>query len=247
VPQRAVTGDIGGYIVTHRIPFYIRQVVGQFGYGEATLSPYAICLWYLLCLAVVVPVLVWAGWRVRLVVAGLAAFCLAFLVALDWHFAPLSGWFAHGRYAMPMGVGVVLLAAVAWPSAGRTAGPPGGVATRLRSVVTRSRWLAPALVVATLPVHLYALARVITRFSSGMDASLNPFAGQWRPVLGPVVPMLAAAAGLAALTVVSWFTQRDADASPGTVSGESDNGCVTPIGQSASRVTKASTTDAASL
>jgi hypothetical protein len=167
------------------------------------------------------------------------AFCLALLVALDWHFAPLNGWFAHGRYAMPTGVGVVLLAALAWPSDGRATRPWGRLA--------RSRWLLFALVVGTVPVHLYALARVMTRFSSGLDASLNPFAGQWRPVGGPVVPLLVAVAGLAALAVMSFVTQRKGFASPGTVSGELDNGCVTPIGQSASRVAEASTTDAASL
>nr|WP_275941256.1 DUF2142 domain-containing protein [Planosporangium flavigriseum] len=228
VPQRVVHGDLAPHIVTDRVPFYVRQVVGQFGYGETTLSPYAICLWYLLCLAVVVPALVRGGRRLRLTIAGLGVFCLAMLVALDWHFAPLSGWFSHGRYAMPTGVGIVLLAALARP-------------------VRRPHWLPAALVVATLPVHLYALARVMTRFSSGMDASLNPFAGGWHPAGGAVTPLLVAVLGFVALAAVGWITQRSAYASPGTVLGEPDNGCVTPIGQSASRDTKASTTDAASL
>jgi hypothetical protein len=238
VPERGVGGDIARQIVTDRMPFYVRQIVGQFGYGETTISPYAICFWYLLCLAVVIPALVWGGWRLRLVLAGLVGFCLALLVALDWHFAPLNGWFAHGRYALPTGVGVVLLAALAWPS--------DGLGTRPWNGVAHSRWLALALVVAAAPVHLYALARVMTRFSSGIDASLNPFAGQWRPVGGPVVPLLVSVVGLAVLAILSLVTQGSGFPSPGTVSGELDNGCVKPIGQSGSGVTKASTTDATS-
>jgi hypothetical protein len=238
VPARAVGGDIARQIVTDRMRFYAQQIVGQFGYGEATISRFAIGFWYLLCLALVIPALVRGGWRLRGVLAGLVGFCLALLVALDWHFAPLNGWFAHGRYAMPTGVGIVLLAAFAYPS--------GGAETRLARL-WRSPWLAPALVVATAPVHLYALARVMTRFASGMDASLNPFAGPWRPVAGPAVPLLVMVVGLAALVVVSLVTHRNVNQRPGTVFGELDNGCVTPIGQSASTVTGASTTNAASL
>jgi hypothetical protein len=100
--------------------------------------------------------------------------------------------------------------------------------------------------VATLPVHLYALARVMTRFSNGLDAPLDPFTGQWHPVGGPAVPLLVAVFGVAVLAIVSLVTQGSGFASPGTVSGELDNGCVSPLGQSAGRVTKTSTTDAGS-
>jgi hypothetical protein len=230
VPERAVGGNVAHQIMTVRVPFYLHQIVGQFGYGETTVSPYAIDFWYLLVGAVVIPALVWGGWRARLVLAGLAAFCLALLVALDWHFAPLNGWFAHGRYALPAAVGVVLLAALIRPSDG----------------VARLRWLPLALVAATVPVHLYALARVMTRFQSGLDASLNPFVGQWHPVGGPVVPLLVAVVGLAALVVLALITQSSALGSPGTVSGELDISSVQPIGQSAKRVMKPSTTDATS-
>jgi hypothetical protein len=237
LPTRAVSGDIAHKIVADRVPFYLHQVVGQFGYGETTISPYAIYFWYLLWLAVVVPALIWGGWRLRLVLVGLAVFSFAVLVALDLRYAPLSGWFAQGRYALPTAVGIVALAALARPS--QRARPA-------MTAVIRSRWYVVVLVTATVPVHLYALARVMTRYQSGLDASLNPFAGSWRPVGGPAVPLLVAAVGLAMLTVVSLVTPGSALASPGTVSGELDNGCVTPFGQSASRVTKASTTDATS-
>nr|WP_277349631.1 DUF2142 domain-containing protein [Planosporangium thailandense] len=255
VPGHAIHGDIVRQIVSTRIPFYVKQIVGQFGYGEIVMSPYLVLLWYLLCLAVVVPALVWAGWRLRLVAAGLLAFCAVLLVALDLRYAPRSGWFAQGRYAMPTLAGVVLLAALAWQRGGLAGGPPDGPPAGRWGRLARSRWPVVALVGFTAPVHLYALARAMTRFSAGLDASLNPFAGSWRPVAGPAVPLAAAVVGLAVLVAVarstalassSFTTYRGGELAPGTVSGELNNGSVTPIGQTASRATKASTTDAGS-
>ncbi|MGC9667105.1 DUF2142 domain-containing protein [Planosporangium sp. 12N6] len=251
ISERAVPGDLTGRILTERVPFYVHQIVGQFGYGEVTISRYAIYLWYLLLCAVVVGALVRGGWRLRLVLAGLLAFCAAFLVALDVHFAPLSGWFAQGRYALPTAVGVVLLAALAWPAervAGRFPEPaPGRFAERVAGALAAvGPRLALGLVAVTVPLHLYALARVMTRFESGLDASLNPFAGSWRPATGPAVPLLAAVAGLAVLLAVMLITERSVTAAPGTVSGELDNGSVTPVRPGANRGTETSTTDTAS-
>ena len=112
VAGRGRTGDIMAQILDSRIRFYVHQIVGQFGYGETTMSRYAIYLWYLLVLVVVVPALVWGAWRLRLVLAGLVAVSLVFLVALDRYFAPRNGWFAQGRYMLPVLAGVLVLAAV---------------------------------------------------------------------------------------------------------------------------------------
>ncbi len=226
VPDRAISGNILRQIAMDRWHFYVNQVVGQFGYGEVTISRYAIYLWYALWLVVLVPALIRAGWRLRLVLAGLAAFCLAVVVALDLRFAPLSGWFAHSRYVLPTAVGIVLLA-VAYGRA------PSG------------RWLPLALVAVTVPIHLYALARVLNRFRAGLDAPLDPFGGGWHPAGGPLLPLLLAVAGLAVLLGLS-YTERDVRGLRVTLAQGPDNGIVTSNGQSASVVTKASTTDAAS-
>ena len=232
VPERAIHGDIAKLIATNRLLFYVHQIVGQFGYGETTISRYAIYLWYLLVAAVVLPALVWGGWRLRLVLAGLTAVCFAMLVALDYHFAPQSGWFAHGRYAMPAGVGLVLLAA-------RFAGGP----PRLTSI-TGSRWFPIGLVLATVPVQIYALARVLTRYESGIDASLNPFAGRWHPAGGAAVPLVVLAIGLGALLLVVIVTNGDVIAQPVTATPASDDRSVTPVVQSATLADQTSTTDA---
>jgi hypothetical protein len=229
VQARAIHGDIGKQIATNRLPFYVHQIVGQFGYGETTISRYAIDFWYLLVAAVVVPALIWGGWRLRLVLAGIVAFCFALLVALDYHFAPQSGWFAHGRYAMPTGVGLVLLAALF------TGGP-----SRWREV-TRNRWFAVGLVAATAPVQLYALARVLTRYESGIDAPLNPFTGSWHPAGGAALPLLVLAVGLLLVVTV---TNSNLSERPVTLSGGLDNGSVTPVAHSATLADQTSTTDA---
>ena len=228
VPARGIAGNIWSRLATERVPFYVKQVVGQFGSrGNTTISPLAVTWWYLLWLAVVVPALLRGGRRLRLVVAGLAAFCLALLLALDVWFAPRSGWFAHSRYVLPTAVGIVLLAAV-----GARRVPP--------------RWFTIGLVAATAPVHLYALARAMTRFQVGLDAGLDPFGGDWHPVGGSVLPLAAMALGVVALITVV-VTHRDVITPRVNLSEPRDNGIVTPNGQSASGVTKASTTDATSI
>jgi hypothetical protein len=175
------TGRILRGLVTDRAEFYLRQIVGQFGYGETTVSPVMIALWYLMCAVVVVPVLWAATWRVRAALIGMGVACFAILAALELHFAPLVGWYAHGRYIMPLGVGIVLAAAAI-----------GRLPDRA----------ALALVVLTVPLDLYALARVMTRFQVGIDAGLHPFGGSWHPPVGSVVPLLACLVGGLLLTVI---------------------------------------------
>jgi hypothetical protein len=109
----------------------------------------------------------------------------------------------------------------------------------------RSRWLSVALVAATVPVHGYALARVMTRYQSGIDAPLNPFAGHWLPPGGPLLPLMTLTLGLAALVALSIVTESKVPIAVVNLSGGLDNGSVKPTGRRAERATKSSTTDAA--
>jgi hypothetical protein len=182
-------GDVLRGLVERRFTFYVTQIVGQFGYGETTMSPLAVLLWYVLVAAVVLPAVWRAGWRVRAAVALLVVAGFGMLVALELHFVPTAGWFAHGRYALPVLVGAVLIAAAA------DARPSLGAA---------ARWWPTALVVATAPVHLYALVRVLSRYRHGIDASLAPFGGAWAP---PVPAGLALVAVLTGVVMVALTTQ----------------------------------------
>jgi hypothetical protein len=181
-------GGILGEIATERGEFYVRQIVAQFGYGETLVSSAMIGAWYLLVAALVVPVLWLGGRRLRLVVIGIGATCAVFLVGLELYFVPIHGWFSQGRYAMPLGVGVVLVAAAyAEPLSARLG--------------RREGLLAAAVALATLPLDLYALARVMTRYQRAIDAGLDPFGGSWQPAAGPLVPLAACVAGALLLTV----------------------------------------------
>ena len=181
------TGTLLREVATVRVRFYLQQIVGQFGYGEAGISRLAIALWYALWAVPVLAVLWTAARRVKLVLVGLAVFCGALLVGLELRYAPVVGWSQHGRYVLPTAVGIVLVAA--WYA-------PPALAGR--------RWLPLALVAATVPVHGYALARTMTRYQAGLGAPLDPFGGVWTPPGGPLVALATAGAGLALLAALVW-------------------------------------------
>ncbi|WP_433081700.1 DUF2142 domain-containing protein [Dactylosporangium sp. CA-052675] len=194
VPGRPVpptsTGAILSDIAHGRAEFWARQIVGQFNYGETTISIAVIGLWYLLCAALVLPALVLGDRRLRLGVGAAFLGSAALLVALELYFAPKVGHFAHGRYVMPLGVGVILLAPLA---------------VGYSAWLSASPWRERAVHVAaalTVPMQLYALARVMTRFGRGISAGLNPFGGAWTPPLGSLVPLLCALVGAALLGVI---------------------------------------------
>jgi len=193
--RHGTAGELLHQIYAERVEFYLHQLVGQFGYGETTISDYAIDAWYALWALLVLPALLWAGWRVRLVLAGLAAFSAALLLGLELHFAPLVGWTQHGRYVLPAAVGMVLVAAAA-ASGGRSA------AAAAREALAGQRWFAVGLAAATVPLHGYALTRVMTRYQIGIDAPLNPLHGSWLPPGGPLLPLALLALGLVALVTL---------------------------------------------
>ncbi|HEX6498572.1 MAG TPA: DUF2142 domain-containing protein [Micromonosporaceae bacterium] len=199
-PTRAMHLTLGAelsHIAVHRIPFYIVQMVGQFSYGEITISSYAVAVWYLLVAALVVPGLILARARVRLVAAGLVVICLGILIGLELVFVSRLGWYAHGRYVLPTLVGVPLIAAAA-----------SGYRHRL-AARGRLRAFATGVAVLVVPLHAYALAAVMTRFQVGSASALDPLAGQWSPPLGPVPPLLADLAGAVLLAVLAWrFADR---------------------------------------
>jgi Predicted membrane protein (DUF2142) len=168
-------------VLTERVPFYVDQFVGLFGYGEVGTPRFARPLWYLLVAAVALTGAVLGGRRVVLPQLWLLATGLLFLGGLDFFFISRIGWFAQGRYALPALAGVVLIPAAALD----------GVFDRVRAL----RWMVPAAGGLLALLHLYVLARVMTRFARGIGAALDPFGGRWHPPLGSWPPLLAALAG----------------------------------------------------
>jgi hypothetical protein len=179
-------------IVTQRIPFCLKQMIAQFSYGETNVSPVVVVGWYLMIGLIVLAALRSAAGRARLAVIGLGVACIGMLAALDLHYLPKYGWFSQGRYAMPAAVGVLLFATVA----GRFEDRRGRVTLTVAAL--------------TVPLQVYTLAAVMTRFQVGFGAQLNPFGGFWQPAAGPVVPLAALLVGtiLLASTAAAATTSR---------------------------------------
>jgi Predicted membrane protein (DUF2142) len=196
--QHLSLGQIGRSVISSRLPFWTNQLVGQFSYGETTLPSWFIVTWYALIAGLVVPALLVAGRRFRWTILGLSAALLAILVALEVHFVNSVGWVSHGRYVMPAGVGVVL--AAAWVRRWSDALGESGATRFVRTVV-----------VVALPLHLWALAQVMTRFEVGPGHPINPLHGWrhadpngWLPSGGPLPALLLEAAGIVTLGVLAW-------------------------------------------
>jgi hypothetical protein len=190
-------GGIVRGLFQHRFEFYIKQIVGQFGYGETTISPLAILLWYALVAVVVLPALRYATWRARLVIVGLVVAGFGLLIALEFHFVPTAGWFSHGRYALPILVGAVIMSALVLDD---------------QTPRWLPRWLPTALVAATAPVHLYALVRTLSRYRVGIEASFSPFSGAWSPPVNAGLVLLAVLVGVG-LLVWTTFPTTDSNES----------------------------------
>jgi hypothetical protein len=160
IPARAVHLSLAKTveeIVRIRTPFYVNQVIGQFSYGELTLPGWVIIGWYALVAALAVPAVLLADRRYRLVFLGVALASFGCLVGLELWFVPRLGWYSHGRYAMPAGLGLVLMAAFTT-----------GLGEEF------SRRFVRLVAVGTGLLHLYALAEVTLRYREQVSAMPAP-------------------------------------------------------------------------
>ncbi|MGH3646679.1 MAG: hypothetical protein ACRDTM_05845, partial [Micromonosporaceae bacterium] len=200
-PMRMSLSEALHGVATTRVPFYFKQLVGQFSYGETPLPFWLVWGWHGMVIALVVLAALLAGWRYRLVNLGLFVSLLGLLTALELYFLPHSGWFSHSRYAMPAGAGLLLLPAFVprlpalldrWLPRGTSWA--GGTA-----------WVVRGVAVLTALLSIAALAKVASRFQSGPRAPVNPFTGDWLPPTGPVLPLLALALGAALIATLTWW------------------------------------------
>jgi hypothetical protein len=141
------------------LPWYLRQSVGVFGTNDSAVSPAAAVLWCLVVVGVTtVGVVVHLRAR-RPRTAALAVTTLVGGLALNVTAEGLSlppiGFFWQGRYALPLLVGGVVLAAVSSPDEGVT--PHGGSTP---GPMARGLWVpAAALLVAVHAQGFLAVAR----------------------------------------------------------------------------------------
>ncbi|HEV2087642.1 MAG TPA: DUF2142 domain-containing protein, partial [Cryptosporangiaceae bacterium] len=184
------------WIFTDRLSRWVIQVVGRFSYGEVFVPNAFFVGWYALAFVLVVPALLFAVRRQALVVLGVLVTSVAVLVGFELAYVDHLGWSQQSRYVMPFGVGFVLAAVVVGERFGQVLGD------------RRAFWSARLVAVVAGVLHVWALALVMSRFQVGVDAGLRPFDGGWLPPTGPVLPLLATAAGAAGLVVLAWRFNR---------------------------------------
>ncbi|MBA3488268.1 MAG: DUF2142 domain-containing protein [Longispora sp.] len=175
-PNRAVdlsTAGIVEQIVRIRTPFYLTQVIGQFSYGELTLPGWVAFGWYALVAALVIPALLLANRRYRLVWLGTAVACFGMLAVLELWFVPRLGWYSHGRYAMPAGVGLVLMAAFVRGLGGEPEEGGGGEPGSNLGGEFSDRFVQ-LVAVGTACLHIYALVEVTLRYREQISSMPSP-------------------------------------------------------------------------
>jgi hypothetical protein len=195
-------------ILISRVPFYLQQVIGQFSYGETTMPSWLIVGWYLPIAGLALPALLIAGRRYRVAMLGLLTACLAILVVLEFAFIHTAGWVAHSRYVMPAGVGLVLGAAFVrrW---------------RIALGPAPAERLVKLAVLVAVPLQLWALGAVMTRFQIGMSALMDPFKGSWLPAGGPLPALTTEIVGLITLGILAWSVTKRPDRDPSVSIGDS--------------------------
>lgn len=195
LPERPGTGwaTAAGYL-----PWYLRQAVGVFGTNDSALHPLVAGTWVAVAVAVIVAGLVRATARVRLVAVAALVAGLAIQVTAEGLSLPPIGFFWQGRYALPLLVGAVLVAAASPPSPAAVA-RDGADPARERAAVS-----AAGLVLGV--VHGLAFVTVLRHYTAEGTGSLALadalFHPRWHPPVAPVVLLALFVAATAAILLV---------------------------------------------
>ncbi|GAA2615893.1 DUF2142 domain-containing protein [Actinomadura fulvescens] len=191
-------GDALRVVLIERIPFYLKSMVGLFGWVDVEMPGGFYAVWFAAVGFLAIAAFAAGGradrWRLALTV--LVAFGLPF--QMDIFGAEENGMMAQGRYILPSAVGAALLAAYIIDER---------VVLTPALVRSSTRWLA----VLTLPLHLIALGYTMVRYQHGLNAQdpvLNPFSGIWRPSMGSGTALLVTTLGLVALGGLVWLVSR---------------------------------------
>ncbi len=184
---RAILGFSHGYLL---------QMIGNFGWLDAPSPPVTTELWFvatgaLLLLGLAAPV----RRRARVALALAALIVVAAPFALQIPTAGDTGIIWQGRYALPVAVGVPLVAAAVLTEA----------ALPVRDLVARAgRWVLAAVGVA----HVAAFWWAMRRYADGLDGEVVTTTPQWSSPLGylPAVALYAALVVVAG--TIAWRAAR---------------------------------------
>lgn len=170
----------------------LANMVGELGWLDTRAPALAVALWLLVTGYLAVSALAVATRAQAVALVGLAVAVVAVPVAVEVSQAPRLGLIWQGRYALPLAVGVPILAACV--AGARLAGP----ATRA----------LPLIATATAAGHAAVFWWGLRRYAVGLDSLVGPV--RWSPPLLPAVAL-----GLlftVAVAGFSWLVVRTATA-----------------------------------
>jgi hypothetical protein len=136
------------------VPWYLHQSVGVFGSNDSEVSAWVTVAWVLATAGVVVAGLRGAGWRWRAVSLAAIGTGVAMGVTTEGLSLPPIGYFWQGRYALPLVLGGVVVAAMAAAAPGNRPAGTGSSGPRARR----------GAVVAFALAHLVAFGAVAAHY-----------------------------------------------------------------------------------
>jgi hypothetical protein len=195
LPDRPGTGwtPALGYL-----PWYLRQAVGVFGTNDSALHPVVAGAWVAVAVGVIAAGLVRASARARLVAGSALVAGLVIQVSAEGLSIPPIGFFWQGRYALPLLVGAVLVAAAA------PARPHGATPSSTAGRTERVLGVAAAAVLGA--VHVVAFLTVLRHYTAEGTGALGLadalFDPRWHPPVAPLALLVLFAAATGATLVV---------------------------------------------
>ena len=183
---------------------WIEQAIGLFAWISVRIPPSSYLIWECAAGFLVVFALVTAGridrWRMFVLFCG----AVVIPTAIQIYFLNSVGWVTQGRYMLPGLAGLVLMAA--YIVDGRALSPAHG------------RTLVRLFALALLPIHVLSLVWTMVRWQKGIPGGngmgiryLNPFSGEWHPVVGSATPVILMLVGVLG---VAWLAVRSGAAEP---------------------------------
>ena len=177
---------------------WTEQAIAYFGWVSIRPPQPVYLIWECAAGALLLLGVVMGGWVERYRLAMLFAGAVAVPTAMQIYFLNDAGWVTQGRYMLPGMVGLVLMAA--------------HIVDERGGAVVNSRGFVRLAVLLLLPIQLFCLVFSMVRWQRGMPAIrgvgvkylLNPFAGDWHPVVGSVTPLVCMVVGLIGLAWLSW-------------------------------------------
>ncbi|GAA1798154.1 DUF2142 domain-containing protein [Planosporangium flavigriseum] len=211
------------WLVAERWGNFLEQMVGVASYLDARLPTPFYTTWQaavfgLLFLGVVFGRLL-DRWRLLVLLVGGALVPTAMQV----RYFNETGYVMQGRYMMPILAGAVLFAAY-------VAEDRGLDLARCRA--------ATRLFVVLFSLHLVFLSYTMVRWQHGLRdftpfRRFNPLAGEWHPVLGSLLPLVMAAAGIAVIGWLGWRAQRGLPGGPAAEADQASETGARPIAPAA--------------